>query len=77
MNEFVESKVNHYAEAILKGSDKKDAHALGELTFYMAIRRVLKGEATIQDLGMMDAINDILQEAKIIEESKTFTSLIK
>ena len=58
-------------------SDKKDAHALGELTFYMAIRRVLKGEATIQDLGMMDAINDTLQEAKIIEESKTFTSLIK
>ncbi len=77
MNEFVESKVNQYAEAILKGSDKKDAHALGELTFYMAIRRVLKGEATIQDLGMMDAINDTLQEAKIIEESKTFTSLIK
>jgi len=77
MNEFVESKVNQYAEAILNGSDKKDAHALGELTFYMAIRRVLKGEATIQDLGMMDAINDTLQEAKIIEESKTFTSLIK
>lgn len=77
MNEFVETKVNQYAEAIIKGSDKKDAHALGELTFYMAIRRVLKGEATIQDLGMMDAINDTLQEANIIEDGKTFTSLIK
>lgn len=77
MYEFVEAKVNEYAEAIIKGSDKKDAHALGELTFYMAIRRVLKGEATIQDLGMMDAINDTLQEANIIEDGKTFTSLIK
>ena len=77
MNDFIEDKVNKYAEAIIKGSDKKDAHALGELTFYMAIRRVLKGEGTIQDLGMMDAINDTLQEAKIIDESKTFTTLIK
>ena len=45
MNDFIEDKVNKYAEAIIKGSDKKDAHGLGELTFYMAIRRVLKEQS--------------------------------
>jgi hypothetical protein len=77
MKEFFEDKINLYAEAIIKGSDKRDAHALGELTFYMAMRRVIKGEATRQDIGMIDAINDTLQEAKILVDDKTFVAYMK
>ena len=72
LNSFIEQKLNRYAKAIIDGSAKIDEHALGEMFFYMALRRVLTGKATYQDIGMMDAINDTLQEKGIVEASKTF-----
>ncbi|MDA8654089.1 hypothetical protein N9M50_03030 [Alphaproteobacteria bacterium] len=77
MNSFVEKKINYYAQAIVDGSDKRDAHAMGELTFYMALRRTMKGEATIQDVGMMDAVNDVLQEIGVVFEGATFLEQIE
>ncbi len=77
MKDFIENKINYYADAIIKGSDKRDAHALGELTFYMSIRRVLNSEATPQDLGLVDAINDTLQEAGLISPSETILNKMK
>ena len=43
----------------------------------MATRRVEKGEYTDQDLGMMDAITEVLLEAKIIDKGQRFTQLLK
>lgn len=60
IEQFIENKLNSYAEKIIKGSSKVDELALGEMTFYMALRRVIAGKATPQDLGLMDAINDTL-----------------
>ena len=77
MNEFVEKKINSYAQNIIDGSDKRDAHAMGELKFYMALRRCLKSESTIEDIGMLDAINDVLQEVNLIDDSVTFLNKIK
>lgn len=72
VQQFVEDKINHYAGMIVNHKDKADELAMGQLSFYMAFRRVLKGEATTQDLGMMDAINDVLQEKGIVEKRTTF-----
>jgi hypothetical protein len=69
---FVEQKVNTYAEKIKAGSAKIDEHALGELTFYMAYRRVLEGRATPGDLGLMDAVNDILQTKGVLAAGASF-----
>jgi hypothetical protein len=77
MNEFVEKKINSYAQNIIDGSDKRDAHAMGELKFYMALRRCIKNESTIEDIGMLDAINDVLQETNLMEEGVTFLSKLK
>jgi hypothetical protein len=77
MKSFVEAKINEYAKAILDGSDKRDAHAMGELHFYMALRRILKGDGTIQDIGMMDAVNDTLQELRLVFEGATFLEQIQ
>ena len=46
--------------------------AVGEITFYVALRRVVNNQGTLQDMGMMDAINDTLQTLGLIEEGKTF-----
>ena len=72
LDSFIENKLNTFADRIKDGSDRVDEHALGELTFFMALRRVLSQKATPQDLGLMDAINDTLQEKGIIESGKTF-----
>ncbi|ELS04478.1 hypothetical protein Xen7305DRAFT_00042120 [Xenococcus sp. PCC 7305] len=72
LEKFIEDKLNQYAKTIIDKSTKSDEHALGELTFYMSLRRVTTGKATPQDIGMMDAINDTLQEKGIIDEKSTF-----
>ncbi|MFK7906210.1 MAG: hypothetical protein AB8B69_13845 [Chitinophagales bacterium] len=72
LDTFVEEKINHYAQMILDFTDKGDNLALGELNFYIALRRVMKGEGTTQDKGMIDAINDTLQEVGLLDKKKTF-----
>jgi hypothetical protein len=69
---FIEAKLDAYTESIKTGSARADEHALGELTFYMALRRVLAGTATPQDLGMMDAINDVLQFKGVVKKGASF-----
>lgn len=72
LNPLIEEKINRYAERIVKGSAKVDEHALGELQFYMTLRRALSGKQTMQDVGMLDTINDILQAKGIIKSGETF-----
>jgi hypothetical protein len=69
---FIEDKLNYYADAIIKGHEQIDEHALGEMTFYMALRRILLKKHTFQDVGMMDAVNDTLQELKLIPSNTSF-----
>ena len=72
LNNLVEEKTNHYARKITEGGAKTDEHAFGELSFYLALRRVTTGKATMQDIGMMDAINDTLEQLGVIEAGKVF-----
>ena len=69
---FVESKINSYAKSILEAGDKLDQLSFGELEFYMSLRRVLKGTANPDDIGMIDAVNDTLQHLGIIQAGKAF-----
>lgn len=50
---------------------------MGELKFYMALRRCIKNESTPEDLGMLDAVNDVLQETNLMEEGVTLLSKLK
>ena len=72
LTQFIEDKLDAYAEKIKGGSARVDEHAFGELTFFLAVRRVLAGKGTTQDLGMMDAINDFLQNKGIVESGRSF-----
>ncbi len=72
LDSFIEDKLNHYAQTIIDGTDRRDEHALGELYFYIALRRVTSGHGTTQDVGMMDAINDTLEKLGLIEPGKKF-----
>jgi hypothetical protein len=69
---FIEEKINVYAQRIVDRGETTDDVAVGELVFYIALRRVLAGKGSKQDLGMMDAVNDVLQEKGIIPEGASF-----
>ena len=65
--------MHFYAKKISdETSQKIDEHSLGKVKFFFALRRILDGKANFEDIGLMDAINDILQELGIVESKKTF-----
>ena len=64
--------MNTYALDIIDKGDRFDQLSMGEISFYMSLRSVLKGNATKQDIGLMDAVNDTLQAQEIIETNETF-----
>lgn len=72
LSQFIETKLNRYAERIVESGEQLDEYAFGEMSWYLALRRILAGKGTPQDLGMMDAINDTLQEKGIIGKGTTF-----
>ncbi|MBL7813620.1 MAG: hypothetical protein JNL70_01355 [Saprospiraceae bacterium] len=74
---FIEEKINHYGKLIVTKNDKFDDMALGELTFYISLRRAINGTATTQDLGLLDAVNDTLQELGILGEKQSFYQIGK
>lgn len=72
LNALIEEKLNHYAQKIVAGGSQTDEMAVGEINFYIALRRVVNDKGTLQDLGLMDAINDTLQALGKIEAGSTF-----
>lgn len=70
---FVENQINLAAQIIAtKKSARLDDAGFGKLGFYLAVRRGLKGTTTPEDLGLLDAINDSLQELGLLGRGKTF-----
>lgn len=69
---FVEDKINHFGEMIATQRDKADELAMGELLFFLSFRRVLKNQKTAQDIGMMDAINDVLEIKGLVPKGEKF-----
>jgi hypothetical protein len=52
---FAEDQITHYAREIVAGGPKLDEHAVGEMLFYIAMRRALMSQRP-QDLSLMDAV---------------------
>ena len=72
LEEFIEKKINDYAQNIIDKGDKYDQLAVGEIIFYTSLRSVIKGNATKQDIGLIDAVNDTLQALEIINSDESF-----
>jgi|TARA_B100001079_G_C16377665_1_gene500545 hypothetical protein len=73
---YTDDNLHKYAQRIAdETSQKIDEHSLGKVQFYMSLRRILEENANFQDIGLMDAINDTLQDLGIVEAKKTFYNL--
>lgn len=72
LSQLIETKLNGYVKRIAESGEQIDEYAFGEIYWYLALRRVLVGKGTPQDLGLMDAINDTLQKKGFISNGATF-----
>ncbi|MPQ70644.1 MULTISPECIES: hypothetical protein [Pseudomonas] len=73
-----ESQINQAALSIADGKkDMANDNAVGKLLFLCALHRVLDGKPHPGDLGMMDGINDCLQQLGLVDTSKTFFAAIQ
>jgi len=74
----IESQINLAAKRIVdKTNIELDHLANGKLGYLLSVRRMLDGKATKEDLGLHDAINDVLQQLGIIDAKTTYLANIK
>ncbi|HFL2190356.1 TPA: hypothetical protein ACG3DQ_005449 [Pseudomonas putida] len=77
-SDVVEAQINSAAKQIVdKTNIELDHLANGKLGYLLSVRRILDGKATKEDLGLHDAINDVLQQLGIVEAKKTYLANIK
>jgi hypothetical protein len=77
LTQFVEAQINLAAgKLISQDRYTSDALSYGKLSFFMALRRVLQGQAVPEDLGVLDAVNDTLQKLELLAKGKTFLSAV-
>lgn len=75
---FIEEQINLAEQKLHNGkSARLDDVAFGKLGFYLALRRVLEGTSTAEDLGLIEAVNDTLQALKLLDNDETFLAGIK
>lgn len=77
--QYLEERINKYAEKITTAANKGDRTAVGELLFYTALRTVMtegkKVNEEDKDLlshGILDAINDFLIKAGHVDKKHKF-----
>ena len=76
IKKYTDENLHKYAQRIADATNQKiDEHSLGKVQFFMSLRRILYGKSNYQDIGLMDAINDTLQDLGIVEAKKTFYNL--
>lgn len=73
---FIELQINTAAQRIINSGKRFDEHSHGKLSYLLSLRRTLGREATAEDLGRQDGINDVLQALGIIEPHETYLSRI-
>ncbi len=75
---YTEGQINLAAVSIADGKkDTANDNAVGKLLFLCALHRVLDGKPHPGDFGMMDGVNDCLQQLGLVDASKTFFSAIQ
>jgi hypothetical protein len=74
----IEEQINRVGQKLhVSRSAKLDDLAFGQMGFYLALRRVLQGTSTAEDLGLMDAVNDVLQTLKLLDSDETFLKSVQ
>jgi hypothetical protein len=68
-NAFLEEKIDKAAQNICNMKERQDHFAYGQLQLFLSLRRALNGVRTDADRGQLDAMDDVLVELGVIQQS--------
>ncbi|WP_019580932.1 hypothetical protein [Pseudomonas mandelii] len=77
LSEYLEIKINEKAKIIIDKNAVHDGAALGEMKIYFCLRRILDKKATLEDVGVFHAVNNLLQVLGILSSKETLRSKIE
>lgn len=69
---YKKSLYSKYMTSRERGISQLNSHAAGELRFYIALQQVLEKNLAHYQVGLIDAVNDMLQEFGVIASNETF-----
>ncbi|MBK5510717.1 hypothetical protein [Pseudomonas sp. TH15] len=73
---YLEVKINEKAKIIIDEDMVHDGTALGEMQLYFCIRRILNKKATLEDVGVLRAMNNLMQILGLLSPKETLRSKI-
>jgi len=79
-NEFsvhLEEKMVAARKRISSKMTKSDRMDSGRVAFLTALKHVVDGAGSPEDLGTLDAVNDVLQDLGMLAKSKTFLAMLE
>ena len=77
LEKFVQVKIDEKANIILNERVTHDDAAFGELRIYSCLRRILNGKANLEDVGVLHAVNDLIQAMGIMAPGESLGSKLK
>ncbi|CAI8868873.1 hypothetical protein [Pseudomonas serboccidentalis] len=76
LEDYLEVKINEKAKVILDEDMIHDGAALGEMQLYFCMRRILSKRATLEDVGVLRAMNNLMQVLGLLSPKETLRSKI-
>lgn len=77
LSEWLERKINEKAKIIINEDVVHDGAAFGEMEIYFCLRRILNKKATLEDVGIFHAVNNLLQLLGVLSAQETLRSKIE
>lgn len=77
LSEWLEIKINEKAKIIIDEDAIHDGAAFGEMEIYFCLRRILNKKATLEDVGVLHGVNNLLQEFGVLSPKETLLSKIE
>ena len=76
LKKFLQIKIDQKANIILNERVRYDDAAFGELKIYACLRRILNKTATLEDLGVLHAVNNLLHAPGVLAPNETLGSKV-
>ncbi|AOE78612.1 hypothetical protein ACQZ2F_24255 [Pseudomonas lurida] len=76
LKKFLQIKIDEKANIILNEHVRYDDAAFGELKIYSCLRRILNKTATLEDLGVLHAVSNLLQATGVLSSDESLASKI-
>lgn len=76
LRKFLQTKIDEKANIILNEHVLCDDAAFGELKIYSCLRRILNKTASLEDLGVLHAVSNLLQATGVLSPNETLSSKI-